>query len=167
MDLIRASLGNMRLSGEVYLKTIIRNIFAVVVGLVLGGSVNMALIIFGPLLIPPPAGVDVTNTQSIAASIHLFEPRHYVFPFLAHALGTLMGAFAAFLIAGSHRNVFATVIGVFFLAGGVAASFMIPAPAWFITLDLVGAYLPMAWVGQWLGCYVVGRKLTDGSNPAA
>lgn len=140
------------------MKTVIRNIAAVVVGVVLGGAVNMALIINGPSIIPPPAGVDVTNAQSIAASIHLFEPRHYVFPFLAHALGTLVGAFAAYLIAASRRHVFAYVIGMFFLAGGIAASLMIPAPAWFIALDLIGAYLPMAWVGKRLGCHLVGQK---------
>ena len=133
------------------MKIIIRNVLAVIVGLVLGSSVNMGLIVLAPSLIPPPAGVDVTNAQSIAASIHLFEPKHFVFPFLAHALGTLVGALAAFLIAGSRRPVFAYAIGVTFLAGGVAASFMIPAPAWFIVLDLVGAYLPMAWLGHTIG----------------
>ena len=96
------------------MKIIIRNVLAVIVGLVLGSSVNMGLIVLAPSLIPPPARVDVTNAQSIAASIHLFEPKHFVFPFLAHALGTLVGALAAFLIAGSRRPVFAYAIGVTF-----------------------------------------------------
>lgn len=39
------------------------------------------------------------------------------------------------------------MIGAVFLCGGVAASFLIPAPAWFIALDLVAAYLLMAWLG--------------------
>ena len=37
------------------------------------------------------------------------------------------------------------------LCGGVAASFMIPAPAWFIALDLLAAYLPMAWLAILVG----------------
>ena len=45
----------------------------------------------------------------------------------------------------------ALVIGAVFLAGGIAASRMIPAPAWFVTLDLLGAYVPMAWLGARLG----------------
>ena len=40
----------------------------------------------------------------------------------------------------------AYAIGAFFLLGGVAASFMIPAPGWFIALDLLAAYIPMAWL---------------------
>jgi hypothetical protein len=79
--------------------------------------------------------------------MHLFEPRHFVMPFLAHALGTLAGALVACLVAATHKTLLAYVIGVLFLAGGVAASLMIPAPSWFIVLDLAGAYLPMAWLG--------------------
>jgi hypothetical protein len=140
---------------------IIRNIFAVVVGFVAGSVVNMVLVMVGPRIVPAPAGVDVSNAESIAASIHLFEPKHFLFPFLAHALGTFAGALVAFLIAASHRTVFAFVVGVLFLAGGIAASFMIPAPTWFIALDLVAAYLPMAWLAT-----RVGRRMT-GTPPAS
>jgi hydrogenase-4 membrane subunit HyfE len=79
------------------------------------------------------------------------QPKHFVFPFLAHALGTLVGALTAHLIAASRRSVFAYVIGGLNLAGGIAASFMIPAPTWFIALDLLVAYLPMAWLASKLG----------------
>lgn len=130
---------------------LLRNVLAVIAGLVVGGAVNMAIVTLSPSLIPPPAGVDVTNAESLAKAIHLFEPRHFVMPFLAHALGTLAGALVAYLFAATHRARIAYVIGVVFLCGGVAASFMIPAPAWFIALDLLVAYLPMAWLGSWIG----------------
>jgi len=124
---------------------LLRNLLAILLGVLLGATVNMALIHISPALIPPPAGVDVTNTKSLSLGIDLFEPKHFVMPFLAHALGTLAGALVAYLIAAKHKHRFAYLIGVFFLCGGVAASFMIPAPGWFIALDLVIAYLPMAW----------------------
>jgi hypothetical protein len=38
-----------------------------------------------------------------------------------------------------------------FLCGGVAASFMIPAPKWFVALDLLAASLPMAWLATRVG----------------
>jgi hypothetical protein len=139
------------------MKTILRNTLAVIVGLVVGGTVNMALIVVSPHVIPPPAGVDVTDSQSLSDSMHLFEPKHFVFPFLAHALGTLTGALLAFLVAASYRSVFAYAIGVAFLAGGIAAAFMIPAPAWFIILDLAAAYIPMAWLATQLGHRIIGR----------
>lgn len=137
---------------------VLRNVLAILAGLVIGGAVNGGLIALSPSLIPPPAGVDVSSAESLSKAMHLFEPRHFVMPFLAHALGTLAGAIAAYLIAASHKITFAYVIGAVFLCGGIAACFMIPAPAWFMVLDLVVAYLPMAWLGSF-----IGRRVTRGS----
>jgi len=137
---------------------ILRNILAAVAGLVVGGGVNMALVIASPFVIPPPAGVDVSDPQSLSESMHLFEPKHFVFPFLAHAVGTLVGALVAYLVAASHRPVFAYVIGVCFLAGGMGAARMIPAPVWFVVLDLAAAYVPMAFLGTLLGRRIAGPK---------
>lgn len=126
---------------------ILRNILAVVAGVVVGSAVNMALIMVSGRVIPPPAGADVTTVEGLQASIHLFEPRHFVFPFLAHALGTLAGAFVAARLAATYAMPLALVVGLVFLAGGAANVSMLPAPMWFNVLDLVCAYLPMAWVG--------------------
>jgi hypothetical protein len=71
--------------------------------------------------------------------------------FLAHALGSLLGGLIAALIARSRKTALALVVGAVHLAGGLAAAFMIPAPVWFLGLDLVVAYLPMAWLGGTLG----------------
>ena len=117
----------------------------------------MTLVVVSPYVIPPPAGVDVTDSESLSNSMHLFEAKHFVFPFLAHALGTWTGALLAFLVAASYRSVFAYAIGVVFLVGGIAAAFMIPAPVWFIILDLAAAYIPMAWLGTQLGHRIIER----------
>ncbi len=130
---------------------LLRNMLALLAGIAIGGGVNMALVTLSPSLVPPPAGVDVTSAESLGRAMHLFQPRHFIMPFLAHALGTLAGALAAYLIAASYRAQIALAIGAVFLCGGVAASFMIPAPAWFIALDLLAAYLPMAWLGIRIG----------------
>lgn len=129
----------------------LKNILAVVLGFILGGSVNMGLIMVSGSIIPPPAGVDPTNMESLKASMHLFEAKHFIFPFLAHALGTLVGAFIAAKVASSHKMTFALVIGGFFMLGGITNAFLLPAPIWFIVLDIVVAYLPMAWLGGKLG----------------
>lgn len=112
---------------------------------------NSALIAASTALIPLPAGIDPNNAESLAKGMVLLEPRHFVMPFLAHALGTLTGALAAYLIAASHRARIAYAIGVVFLCGGIAATFMIPAPVWFVVLDLLVAYLPMSWLAIQLG----------------
>ena len=145
---------------------ILRNIVGFLIGLVLGGAVNMGLIVLGPSIIPPPPGVDVTDPEALGASMHLFEARHFVFPFVAHAFGTLVGSMAAFFIAASHRAQISYIVGAAFFAGGIAASFMIPAPEWFVAADLVFAYFPMAWIGQRLAHRIMhGPDIQATSKP--
>jgi len=129
------------------LNTTLRNVLAVVAAVTGGSLVNMAIIMVGPRIAPLPPGVDVTDIESLKASMHLFEPKHFVSPFLAHALGTLAGAFLAATLAVTRKTMLAMVIAAFFLAGGVANAFALPAPAWFKVVDLACAYLPMGWIG--------------------
>jgi hypothetical protein len=143
------------------MSNILRNVLAILAGIAIGGGVNMALITLSPSLISPPTGVDVNNAESLSRAMHLFEPRHFVMPFLAHAVGTLAGALAAYLIAATYRAQIAYVIGAVFLCAGVVASFMIPAPTWFIALDLLAAYLPMAWLS-----IQIGTRMRQGKNDA-
>lgn len=130
---------------------IVRNILAVVAGLILGGIVNMGIITISGSIIPPPEGADVTTPEGLKASIHLFEPKHFLMPFLAHAMGTFVGALVAALIAANRKMLFAIVIGLFNLTGGIVAVTMIPAPMWFNVTDLALAYIPMAVAGGKLG----------------
>jgi len=134
---------------------IIRNTLAVLAGIVIGSMVNMGLIMISGSVIPPPNGADVTTSEGLKASMHLFEPKHFLFPFLAHALGTFAGAFVAALLAASHKMKFALGIGVFFLIGGITSVFMLPSPVWFTVTDLVGAYLPMGYLA---GKLAIGKK---------
>lgn len=137
------------------LNPVVKNILAAISGIILGSAVNMGIIMVSGSVIPPPDGADVTTTEGLKSYMHLFQPRHFIFPFLAHALGTFSGAFVAALIAATHKMKFALGIGIFFLIGGIAGTFMLPSPAWFTALDLAGAYIPMAYLG---GKLVVGRN---------
>lgn len=141
------------------MSTTLRNVLGVLGGIVIGSVVNMAIVTLGPVVIPPPPGVDVTSIEGLRTTAHLMEPRHYVMPFLAHALGTFAGALAAWMIASTHKAPVAYGLGVFFLCGGIAASFMIPAPVAFIAADLLLAYIPMAWLA-----IRVGSRMKQGSG---
>ncbi len=126
---------------------VLKNILAVLAGIVIGSVMNMGIVMLSSSVIPPPEGVDVTNMESLKASMHLFEPKHFIMPFLAHAMGTLVGALVAALIATNNKMKFAIGIGVWFLIGGIVNIFLLPSPTWFTILDLAGAYIPMAWLG--------------------
>lgn len=125
---------------------ILKNILVIITGIIIGSLVNMGIIMVSGSIIPPPDGADITTAEGLKASMHLFQPQHFIFPFLAHALGTFVGAFLAAVLAGTYKLKFALSIGVFFLLGGIASIFMLPSPTWFTIVDLVGAYIPMAYI---------------------
>ena len=130
------------------MRRLVRLVLAVVAGLLFGGVVNLSLIMVSGSVIPPPAGADVTTTEGLKASLHLFEPRHFIFPFLAHSLGTFVGAVVATLLTPGRTAGPAYGVGLAFLFGGIASVYMLPAPLWFSAIDLVAAYLPAAWLGH-------------------
>ena len=104
-------------------------------------------------IIPPPGGAEVTTMDGLRETMHLFEPKHFLFPFLAHALGTFTGAYFTAKFAGSHEKILALVIGFLFLAGGIVNVLLLPSPLWFTIVDLAFAYLPMAYLAA-----IVSRK---------
>lgn len=134
---------------------VLKNILAIIVGAAVGSIVNMMLITISGSVIPPPAGADVTTYEGLKATIHLFKPKHFIFPFLAHALGTFAGAFVTAKLAANNKTRFSMVIGILFLFGGIANVMMLPAPMWFNVLDVAAAYIPMALLG---GKLAVGRQ---------
>ena len=126
---------------------IFRNIQAIIGGWLIGSVINMGIIQIGPSIIAIPEGFDNSTMETLAATIHLLKPINYLTVFLAHGLGTLVGAFAAAKIAANRKMVFALVIGGAFLLGGITMVFFVPSPTWYTIIDLVGAYIPMAWIG--------------------
>ncbi len=126
---------------------IAKNSYAVLSGLVVGSLVNMGLVNIGPLVIPLPEGADVSTMENLSESMKLFTPVNFLVPFLAHALGTLSGAFIAAKFAANHHMKFAMCIGAFFLIGGVTAVMMLGGPLWFNASDLLLAYIPMGYLG--------------------
>ena len=135
------------------LRAFLRGLVALLMGLVSGAALNMGILYAGMWLLPPPEGVDINKVETINENIHKYSLLDMSVPFLAHALGTLLGAFVGASIAltpHSRRRV-ALLIGFLFLIGGIDAVRMIPnAPLWFDILDLTVAYIPMALIGWWL-----------------
>lgn len=130
--------------------TVVRSIIGVIVGIIVGGILNSAIVSISGDVIPLPEGVNPQDMESLKANMHLFEPKNFIMPFLAHALGTLVGAFIAAKIAIRGKMVMGLIVGGFFQVGGIMVAYMLPAPVWFNVLDLVVAYFPMGFLGYWL-----------------
>jgi hypothetical protein len=127
---------------------ILKDTLLFVAALVLGMSVNMGLIYAGMYLIPLPAGVDVTTREGLQAALPLMGVEHFISPFLAHALGTLVGAYAVTRWVSTRKQRRAYMIGAIFFIGGLMNIIGMPSPIWFSIADLSLAYFPMAWLGS-------------------
>ena len=136
---------------------ILRNILAVVAGLLLGSAANSLIIQIENMLIPAPEGVDMSSMESLKASMHLFEAEHFIIPWFAHALGSLTGSFVAVKLGTGRRIILAIVVGALFFAAGLTMVINLGGPIGFIAADLGLAYFPMAWLGY---------RLAGGAGPS-
>ncbi len=128
------------------MKPAVKNVLAVLAGLIGGGMVNMGIILLSSYVIPPPEGADLKTMEGLKASMHLMQPIHFLMPFLAHAIGTFVGAFLAAKLAATYKMRFALGISAWFMIGGIINIFMLPSPVWFTVVDLGGAYILMGYL---------------------
>ncbi|MDX2128127.1 MAG: hypothetical protein SFU91_03740 [Chloroherpetonaceae bacterium] len=129
---------------------ILKNALVFILAFVLGSIANMALILLGGVLIPSPAGGDTTTMEGLKAVMSQMGPQHFLFPFLAHAVGSLVGGFIVGKFGEKVTLYLAIGIGALFFAGGAFNVAVLPSPLWFTILDLAVAYFPMAYFGYFL-----------------
>jgi hypothetical protein len=134
---------------------ILRNILAVIAGLFLGALVNGLVLNLGMKIIPPPTGFDMNTTEGLKAAMPLMGISHFIFPFLAHALGTFIGAMVTAKIAVSNRMNLSMLVGLMFFGAGLYLIVTMDAPMWFNVLDAALAYFPMAYFGA---SFIVGKE---------
>jgi hypothetical protein len=129
-----------------------KSILLSVAGLLLGAITNGIIVQVGSQIVKAPQGLDLSTEQGLAKAMPLMGAEHFVFPFLAHAIGTLVGAYFVSRMNVNRALLNAMAIGFAFLAGGVMMVLTLPGtPWWFVATDLVLAYLPMAYLGYKLG----------------
>lgn len=129
---------------------ILRNTLVTIAAILLGAMLNGFIIQISPNIIPPPEGADLQTEEGLKAAMLLMEPKHFLMPWLAHALGTLLAAFIAARFATRPWKGYIFICGGLFFFGGVMMIQLLPSPLWFTLLDLGFAYFPMAWLGYWL-----------------
>ena len=131
-----------------------RNILAVFAGLVVGSFLNMGIIQLNTLvLFPAPEGMDMSDTEQLAAHIATLPAAAFVVVIAAHLTQAFAGGWVAARLAASQPRRLAMVVGALSLVGGVAAFFMFESPTWMLVeLPL---YLAVAWAA---GTLEVARR---------
>lgn len=126
-----------------------------IIAIIAGMGLNMVIIMLSGNIVPPPEGADLKTMEGLKAAMPLMQPIHFLMPFLAHALGTMLAALIVVLRVDAYHQKFAIGAGLIFFTAGALNVYLLPAPFWFNVLDLIGAYLPMAFIG-----YLLARKVS-------
>jgi len=122
------------------MKQILKNIAIVILGIIIGMIVNIGLIILGGEIMLLPEKFEPMNAMN-------WDFKYFIFPFLAHSLGTLSGAFTTSKLSKNSSIILPLIVGIYFLLGGIYMITILPAPIWFILLDIFLGYIPMAILG--------------------
>ena len=120
------------------MKMLLKNIGIIVLGIIIGMIVNMTLIIIGEIIFVPTNHFDPMNAIN-------WDFKYFIFPLLAHSIGTFSGSFIVSRLSSSIAM--SLIVGIYFLAGGIYMVTILPAPMWFVILDISVCYIPMALLG--------------------
>jgi hypothetical protein len=130
----------------------LRSIFAVVLGVIVGGITVGIVEIIGHTLYPPPPDLDASNPEALKAYIATAPMAVLLFVLLAWVVGAFTGGFVAAWIGRRAPAVHALMIGGFILLAGMATMLVYPHPVWFWIAGIVGvppsAYLASLLVGR-------------------
>ena len=137
----------------------LRDLVAVVLGLLAGMSVNMTLVLLALFLHPMPEGVDFSDTEAMPAYFASIPATVFVIILGAHLGQAFVGGLVAALISRNRPRSMALVIGVLSLIGGVINLIDLPHPPW-MWLE-VPCYLLAAWYAASVAMKVRRRSATS------
>lgn len=124
----------------------LRCIVGVICGAVAGAVFNMAVIMLSWMMYPLPEGTSMSDPEAMKTYIQSLPAAAFLIILVAHAGGALVGGFVAALIARRSALVVGAIVGGVFLLGGVMNAMSIPAPVWFVIVDLI-SYVPSGVIG--------------------
>jgi hypothetical protein len=123
-----------------------RNILAVVLGVVLAGSLVFAVEALGHRIYPPPEGLKADDYEAIKEYVAQAPVGALLFVPLSWFVGTLAGCWLAGYVARPQGSWPVLIVGGLLLAMGVAMLVMIPSPAWFSVVG-VAAFVAATFAG--------------------
>ena len=118
----------------------IRNILAVLVGLVVGNIAIMGLHYLGMVFYPLPEGVKMNDMNAIAEYISIAPLGSLLFVMFAHIGGTFIAGISTTLVSKNIIPIY--IIGSFFTLAGIYNLYMLPHPLWF-NIEII-FYFPAA-----------------------
>ena len=123
-----------------------RNIGAGIAGIVIAIAMVWLIQMIGHAVYPPPPDLDFANPDAMRAFLDTLPVGALLFVAGAWFVGTLAGTCAACAIGTARPMIFAAVVGGLMLLATVVNLLVIPHPAWFSALGIIGI-VAAAWLG--------------------
>lgn len=143
----------------------LRKIFGVIAGIGIGGALVVVVELLNSTVFPPPAGVDLTDPETVARLIAEGGPLPLLGVGVAWFVGTFVGAFMATRVAQTRGRIPGGVVTAFFFAGALWTLTSFPHPAWFWAVGL-GAIALAGHLGHAVGARPPGAVAHGGTKEA-
>ena len=114
-----------------------RLVLAIIGGVLVAGLVVYLVEAAGQLMYPPPAGLDMTNRDAMAAYVGQLPNGAFALVLAAWVLGALAGAWCAVRITGRAAIWPGLVIGGLLLLGVASNVMTIPHPVWMVVAAVI------------------------------
>lgn len=123
----------------------LRDVGAVILGLVVSFGVIMGIQMIGHAIWPPPEGLNRNDMDALQTYVSQLPFLALLAPIASYFFGALAGPFVASKIGMAQPKAFAAIIGLILLAATVANLIQIPHPVWFSVLAVAAVF-----IGAWL-----------------
>jgi hypothetical protein len=138
----------------------LKNVLAVVLGVVVAIILIMIVETVGHTVYPPPSQLDMTDMAAMSEYIDTLPLGALLFVMGAWLTGTLVGGLLACIISSDRPMVYSAVVGGMILFATVITLIRIPHPMWFSITSVIGIVLTTYLAGR-IGTVIFSRQ--DGS----
>ncbi len=139
----------------------LRNVVAIVVGVVTAFVTVMLVDKIGHMVYPAPAGLDFTNPDAARPYLATLPLGAFLFVLASSVVAAFDGTLVACLIGTVKPRVFGIVVGGFVFAKSVANFIAIPHPLWLALATLAGVILSTL-LAMRLATAISGTETRDG-----
>ena len=122
----------------------LRNICAVILGLIAGMVFNILIVMLSTVLYPMPEGVGFNDREGLAAYIETLPFTAFLIVMLAHLGQAFVGGWLAAIISRNAPMLVAMIVGSLSMIAGIYNLSTMPVPAWMwveVPLYLLAAYI--------------------------
>ena len=138
----------------------LRNVIAVILGIIAGMALNMGILEINYLAYPIPEGLDIHNSAQLQNYLDALPALAFLVAMVAHLAQSFGGGWIAARLGSSRPMLLAMIVGAVSLAGGVMMMARVKGPAW------MAIELPLYLVVAWLAGNIEQKRRAAGNTPA-